>query len=185
MSPSHLPELLHPNQTSRRPHAIIGRQDLNKDNDMKRLSVLLTTLSWLVAGVAPADVTLNSIRIAAEDTPALAAFYESAFGMHEINRLDLPAGPEIFLNFGDNMAAASANPGAAIVIMHRDSDDFDDPIAHVIFNVTDIAVTVSALKAAGGTMDREPFAYGDRGLMIAIAVDPVGNLVELIQPASR
>jgi predicted enzyme related to lactoylglutathione lyase len=150
---------------------------------MKRLSTFALGAALLGFGIARADVTLNSIRIAAEDTPALAAFYESAFGMQEINRLDLPAGPEIFLNFGDSVAAARGNPGAAIVIMHRASDDFEDPIAHVIFNVTDIGATVKALKAAGGTMQREAFAYGDSGMMIAIAIDPVGNLVELIQPA--
>jgi len=40
----------------------------------------------------------------------------------------------------------------AIVIMHRDSDDLKDPIAHVILNVKDMAATVSAIKAAGGSM---------------------------------
>jgi len=72
-----------------------------------------------------------------------------------------------------------------IVIMHRDSDATKDPIAHVILNVTDMAATVAAIKAAGGSMDGEPRPYGNTGVMIGIAVDPAGNRIELIQRAPR
>jgi predicted enzyme related to lactoylglutathione lyase len=126
-------------------------------------------------------VTLNSVRIAAADTVALSRFYQSAFAMQEVNRIAVPGGPEIFVNFGATVDAAKANRSQPVVIMHRDSDATKDPIAHVIFNVTDMAATVKAIKAAGGTMDREPFQFGNTGVMIGIAVDPAGNLVELIQ----
>src|SRR6266581_2607476 len=87
---------------------------------------------------AHAQVTLNSVRVGAKDTVALAKFYESAFGMQEVNRIDVPAGPEIFVNFGAAPEAAKANSGVPIVIMHRDSDAVKDPIAHVILNVSDM-----------------------------------------------
>ena len=67
-------------------------------------------------------MTLNSVRVAAADTVALAKFYQSAFGMQEVNRIDIPGGPEIFVNFGATVDAAKANKGLPIVIMHRDSD---------------------------------------------------------------
>src|SRR5215831_8668028 len=134
-----------------------------------------------LAGVAHAQVTLNSLRIAAADTVALAKFYQAAFGMQEVNRIDVPGGPEIFVNFGATADAAKANKGLPIVIMHRDSDAVNDPIAHVILNVTNMSGTVAAIKAAGGTMNGEPRPFRNTGIVIGIATDPAGNRIELIQ----
>ena len=63
---------------------------------------------------------MNSVRVAA-DTVALAKFYQSAFGMQEVNRIDVPGGPEIFVNFGATTEAAKAHSGVPVVIMPRDS----------------------------------------------------------------
>jgi len=126
-------------------------------------------------------VTLNSVRVGAQDQVALAKFYEAAFGMFEVNRINAPGGPEIFLNFGATADAAKANKSEPIVIMHRDSDDLKDPIAHVILNVKDMTATVAAIKAAGGSMAGDPRAFGNTGIMIGIAIDPAGNRLELIQ----
>ena len=134
-----------------------------------------------LAGVAHAQVTLNSVRVAAADTVALAKFYQAAFGMQEVNRIDVPGGPEIFVNFGASADAAKANKGLPIVIMHRDSDAVNDPIAHVILNVTNMSSTVAAIKAAGGTMNGEPRPFRNTGIVIGIATDPAGNRIELIQ----
>jgi predicted enzyme related to lactoylglutathione lyase len=139
----------------------------------------------LAAGGAHSQVTLNSVRIAAADTVALAKFYQSAFGMQEVNRIDVPGGPEIFVNFGANAEAAKANKGLPIVIMHRDSDAVKDPVAHVILSVTDMNATVTAFKAAGGSMDSEPRPFRNTGIVIGIGADPAGNKIEMIQrPAS-
>jgi predicted enzyme related to lactoylglutathione lyase len=106
--------------------------------------------------------------------------------MQEVNRIDVPAGPEIFLNFGATVEAAKASKSLPIVIMHRDSDATKDPIAHVILNVTDMAATVAAIKAAGGSTDGDPRPFRNTGTIIGIAVDPAGNRVELIQrPSSQ
>jgi len=138
----------------------------------------------LVIAAAPAyaQVTLNSVRIAAADTVALAKFYQAAFGMQEVNRIDVPGGPEIFVNFGATADSAKANKGLPVVIMHRDSDATKDPIAHVIFNVTNMGATVAAIKAAGGSVDGEPRPFRNTGIVIGIATDPAGNRIELIQP---
>ena len=135
----------------------------------------------LLATAALAQVTLNSVRIGAKDTVASAKFYQAAFGMQEVNRINAPNGPEIFVNFGATADAAKANKSEPIVIMHRDSDDLKDPIAHVILNVKDMAATVAAIKAAGGSMAGDPRAFGNTGMMIGVAIDPVGNRLELIQ----
>ena len=137
----------------------------------------------MVCASAHAQVTLNSIRVAAKDTVALARFYQSAFGMQEVNRIDVPGGPEIFVNFGATVDAAKSNKGEPVVLMHRDSDEVKDPIAHVIFNVTDMNATVAAIKAAGGTMTGDPRPFRNTGIVIGIAIDPAGNRIELIQRA--
>jgi predicted enzyme related to lactoylglutathione lyase len=135
----------------------------------------------LIASAAHAQVTLNSVRIGAKDTVALAKFYQAAFGMQETNRIDSPGGPEVFVNFGATSDAAKSNKSEPIVIMHRDSDDTKDPIAHVILNVKDMTATVAAIKAAGGSMTGDPRPFRNSGVVIGIAIDPAGNRIEMIQ----
>src|SRR5579859_3144580 len=114
---------------------------------MKSIYTTAITMSatLLLATAAHAQVTLNSVRIAAKDTVALAKFYEAAFGMQEVNRINTPAGPEVFVNFGATADAAKANKSEPIVLMHRNSDDVKDSIAHVILNVKDMTATVAAI----------------------------------------
>jgi predicted enzyme related to lactoylglutathione lyase len=144
-------------------------------------TAIVLCVSLMTGGAALAQVTLNSVRIAAADTVALAKFYQTAFGMQEVNRIEIPGGPEIFVNFGATADAAKANKGLPVVIMHRDSDATKDPIAHVIFNVTNMTATVAAIKAAGGTLDGEPRPFRNTGIVIGMATDPAGNRIELIQ----
>jgi predicted enzyme related to lactoylglutathione lyase len=151
---------------------------------MKRIYTTAITVSCallLASAVYAQQVTLNSVRIGAKDTVALAKFYQMAFGMQEVNRLDAPGGPELFVNFGATVENAKANKSQPIVIMHRDSDDIKDPIAHVILNVKDMAATVASIKAAGGSMAGDPRPFGKTGVVIGIAIDPAGNRLELIQ----
>ena len=150
---------------------------------MKRMYTTAITVSaaLLLASAAHAQVTLNSVRIGAKDTVALAKFYQAAFGMQEVNRIGAGAGPEVFVNFGATVESAKANKSEPIVIMHRDSDDLKDPIAHVILNVKDMKATVASIKAAGGSMTGDPRPFGNTGVLIGIAIDPAGNRLELIQ----
>src|SRR4026208_1850854 len=127
---------------------------------IRKTAITVATAALLVS-IAFAQVTLNSVRVGAKDTAALAKFYQTAFGMQETNRINAPGGPEIFVNFGATVDVAKANKSEPIVIMHRDNDDLKDPIAHVILNVKDMKATVAAIKAAGGSMDGEPRPYGN------------------------
>jgi predicted enzyme related to lactoylglutathione lyase len=150
---------------------------------MKNYYTTAVTVSalLLLAMAAPAQVKLDSVRIGAKDSVALAKFFEAAFAMQEVNRINTPSGPEVFVNFGATVDAAKANKSEPIVIQHRDSDDVKDPIAHVILNVKDMAATVTAVKAAGGSMAGDPRPFGNTGLVIGIAIDPAGNRIEMIQ----
>jgi predicted enzyme related to lactoylglutathione lyase len=140
-------------------------------------SALLAALSAQGAGV-----TLNSARVAAANVAAVEKFYETAFGMQEVQKI---GDNEVMLNFGDSVATAKANPAAQIVIMHRATDDQADKIAHLIFNVTDMKATVAAIIAAGGKMDRDPFVFGNTGITIGLGVDPAGNHFEMLQQPKR
>jgi len=150
---------------------------------MKRIYTTAITvfIALLLASAAHAQVTLNSVRIGAKDTVGLAKFYQTAFGMQEVNRINAAGGPEVFVNFGATVESAKANKSEPIVIMHRDSDDIKDPIAHVILNVKDMAATVASIKAAGGSMTGDPRPFGNTGVLIGIAIDPAGKRIELIQ----
>jgi len=152
----------------------------------RSVTPIVTALStFLLAGLAPAaaptGVSLNGVRIGAKDVAALARFYQAAFGMHEVQRIQTPQFLEIMLDFGATAAAAKANGGADVVIMQRAADDGQDPMAHVVFTVTNVDAVVAAVKAAGGRMERDPFSYGDTGIRIGMGIDPAGNHFELIQ----
>jgi predicted enzyme related to lactoylglutathione lyase len=135
----------------------------------------------LLAGVAHGQLVLDSVRISAKDTIALAKFYQAAFGMQEVNRVVNPSGTEVFVNFGSTAEEAKANKSPFMILMHRDSDDVKDPVPHVIFRVKDMAATVAAVKAAGGSMTGEPRPFGSGGTILGFAIDPAGNRIELIQ----
>ena len=138
----------------------------------------------LLLSAAQAGVTLNSARIGGPDVVALGKFYEAAFGLKQVNKLSIGPNVELFYNVGDTVDAAKANKQAQIVIMHADATSAKDPVPHLIFNVTDMAATVAAVKAAGGTME-DPRPFGNSGMMIGFATDPAGNRIELIQPAKQ
>lgn len=152
-------------------------------------NLLKLALLAIIAVPSLADVSLNGVRIGAKDPEALAKFYSAAFGMAEVQRIPQGnSGPEIMLNFGKTPAAAQATRnklgGADIVIMPRAANDGADTMAHIVLNVTDIAATVAALKAAGGKMERDVFVYGGT-IKIGMATDPAGNHIEMIQGAGQ
>jgi predicted enzyme related to lactoylglutathione lyase len=153
---------------------------------MKRIATMLLAAGAVLAiATAQADVTLNAVRIGAKDVAATAKFYQTAFGMQEVQRITTPAFLEIMLNFGATTDAAKANKGSQVVIMQRAADDGADTLPHVIFDVTDAAAVVKAVKAAGGKVEREPFEFQKTGIMIAMLVDPAGNHIELLQQPKR
>src|SRR6202046_93496 len=144
-------------------------------------TVIAIFAGLLLTGGAHAQVSLDSVRIEAKDTIALAKFYRDAFGMQEVNRIENPGGTEVFVNFGATVEAAKANKNPQMILFHRDSDDVKDPTTHIIFSVKDMAATVAAVKAAGGTMTGDPRPFRNSGTILGLAVDPAGNRIELVQ----
>lgn len=145
----------------------------------------IIAMLMLFSGTARAEVSLLGSRIGAVDAVALAEFYKDVFGMHEVNRFIFPdGGIEVMLNFGATEAEAIANGSAQIVLMPRDSDDIENSMPSLIFNVDDINAIISALKTAGGEMTTEELITipsGDAQIVIGMAKDPAGNMLELLQ----
>jgi predicted enzyme related to lactoylglutathione lyase len=151
---------------------------------LKSKIVLALVMAFMLVANAYAGVTLAAARIGAVDVAGTAKFYQSAFGMHEIMRLDMADMKEIMLNFGDTVEAAKANPNPWIVIMSRASNDVKE-VPHLVLYVTDMKATVAAIKAAGGKAEGEPSAFGEAGMIVGFAVDPAGNRMELIQQKAK
>jgi predicted enzyme related to lactoylglutathione lyase len=148
---------------------------------LKKLLIAIPALT-LAATTTYAQVSLNSVRVGAADPQKVAAFYSKAFGMYEVNRIEMGNNQvELFLNFGDSADKAKANSAAQIVIQQRAKDDSADTVTHVVLTVTDIKATAAALTAAGGTMDRAPFEFGKSGIFVGMGKDPAGNGIELLQ----
>jgi len=161
---------------------------MNKSPMRIRLAALLLAATLPIVAMSAAmaaGITLNGIRVGAKDVVALAKFYQSAFGMFEVQRIQNPQMLEIMLDFGATAEAAKANAGADVVIMQRAADDGADTMAHLIFTVTDMDAVVKAIKAAGGKMERDPFEYGNTGIRIGMGIDPAGNHFEMLQFAKR
>jgi predicted enzyme related to lactoylglutathione lyase len=155
---------------------------------MKKASLSLIAgalATTLLCVTASAGTTLNGVRVGAKDPAAVAKFYQTVFGMFEVQRIQTPTMLEIMLDFGANAEAAKANNGADVVIMQRPADDSADAMPHIVFNVTEMDALVKAIKAAGGRMEREPFEFGKTGIRIAMALDPAGNHFEMIQAPKR
>src|ERR1700678_3694503 len=129
-------------------------------------TVLAMFAGMLLAGGLHAQVSLDSVRIEAKDTVALAKFYHAAFVMQEVNRIENPGGTEVFVNFGATVEAPKANKNPQMILFHRDSDDVKDLTMHVIFSVKDMTSAVAALKAAGGTMASDPRPFGTSGIIL-------------------
>lgn len=151
---------------------------------MKKIMTVLFTICAILSlsTTVLAEVSLAAGRIGAMDVPAAAAFYGKALGLKEVNRFNLPDGQiEIMMNFGDSDTAAKANSNAQVIIMHRQSDSLDDPVPHLIFYVSDVKAIAAAITASGGSMQGEPMAFGNSGMMIGFGKDPAGNSFEMIQ----
>jgi len=145
------------------------------------LQLITAVLLIATASVSHAQTSVYAVRVTAADPEAVATFYKAAFGLVEAERINLPQGVEIMLNYGTTQAQALASTAPQVVIMSRASDDVEDTVPHLIFVVNDAVAVSAAVKSAGGTIERAAFAFGNEGMMIAMVIDPAGNHLELIQ----
>jgi predicted enzyme related to lactoylglutathione lyase len=142
----------------------------------------LGAAAWMT--LAQADVTVLAVRLGAKDVPALAKFYETAFGLKAIDQVGNPP-TEIIMRYGATVAAAKAGQSPEFLVMLREPGSAPGTMAHAIFHVSDLAASVAAAKAAGATMNGEivTVPIGGMPVKIATVVDPDGNVLELMELA--
>jgi predicted enzyme related to lactoylglutathione lyase len=140
---------------------------------------LAVAMSWLGA---QADTSVMAVRLGAKDAPALAKFYEAAFGLKQIDKVGDPP-TEVIMRFGATVAAAKAGNSPEFLVAKREAGDTAGSIAHAIFHVSDINATVAAAKAAGATMKGEVASVpiGGTPIKIATMTDPDGNVLEIME----
>jgi predicted enzyme related to lactoylglutathione lyase len=140
----------------------------------------LTAAAWVT--YASADVTVMAVRLGADDVAALATFYESAFGLKEIDRVGSPV-TEIIMRYGATVAEAKAGASPEFLVQKRATGAARDPMQHAIFRVTDMTATLSAAKAAGATLEGDVVTVpiGGEPIKVAMLVDPAGNAIELME----
>ncbi|HVY64667.1 MAG TPA: VOC family protein [Gammaproteobacteria bacterium] len=131
---------------------------------------------------AQADVAVMAVRLGANDAGALAKFYETTFGLKEIDHVGQPA-TEVIMRYGASVAAAKAGNSPEFLVAKRGPGESADSLAHAIFHVSDIAATVAAAKAAGAKMKGEiaSVPIGGTPIKIATLADPDGNVVEIME----
>ena len=150
---------------------------------MRRLIATLFGIAAIAAAMpAGAEVTVMAVRLGATDVVKLAKFYETAFGLKEIDRVGNPA-TEIIMRYGATVATAKAGASPEFLVQKREGAVAKDPMHHVIFRVSDIKASVAAAKAAGATIERDVVSVpiGGTPIKIAMVVDPDGNALELME----
>jgi predicted enzyme related to lactoylglutathione lyase len=139
-----------------------------------------TAAAWFA--LAHADSTVLAVRLGANDVPALAKFYETAFGLKEIDHVGDPP-TEIIMRYGDTVAAAKAGSSPEFLVAKREAGVAPGEMAHAVFQVSDIGAAVAAAKAAGATMkgDVASVPIGGTPIKIATMADPQGNVLEIME----
>lgn len=140
----------------------------------------LVATGWCL--LAQADSTVIAVRLPAGDVPALAKFYETAFGLKAIDQVGTPP-TEIIMRFGATVEAAKAGSSPEFLVAQREGAAGEDSMAHAVFRVDDIAATVAAVRAAGATVrgDVASFPIGGTPVKIVMFDDPEGNVIEIME----
>jgi lactoylglutathione lyase len=119
---------------------------------------------------------LTAVGIGVADLARSTAFYRDVLGMKEVRTFKLDYMDEVML----------AHEGRnAVVLMHYtdgSARNYRDNPVKLVFYVTDPAAIVAKVKAAGLDVTREPAAIESLGgSTVALAKDPDGYVIELIQ----
>ncbi|MGL5430900.1 MAG: lactoylglutathione lyase [Vibrio sp.] len=107
-------------------------------------------------------------------------FYTQVMGMNLLRKNDNPEYQYTlaFLGYGDE------SQGAVIELTYNwgvTEYDKGNAYGHIAIGADDIYATCDAIKAAGGTVTREPGPVKGGTTQIAFVKDPDGYLIELIQ----
>ena len=83
------------------------------------ITAILSLAAAACFTLARADNTVLAVRLAADDVPALAKFYQTAFGLKEIDHVGEPA-TEIIMRYGASVDAAKAGSSPEFLVAQRE-----------------------------------------------------------------
>ena len=129
----------------------------------------------VLAADTAAEVTgVAYVRIPAPDLAKAADFYEAAFNMHEVMRIE---DHEIGLNVGADTRSAAASRGARVILDKRLTPD---ERLTLVLHTRGLPQVVARAQSLGAKVIREP-QIRPNGFYVAIIQDVVGNRVELLE----
>jgi lactoylglutathione lyase len=112
------------------------------------------------------------------------AFYTDVLGMKLLHTKEYPDGKFTlaFVGFGTNPDHAEIELTYNWGVDHY---EIGTGFGHVALGVDDIYATCDRIRAAGGTISREPGPMKHGSTVIAFVRDPDGYAIELIETSSR
>jgi len=147
---------------------------------MRLAIALAATAALLIGGGALAAETTPEVtgvayvRLPAPDLAKTARFYEAAFDMHEVMRVE---DHEIGLNVGASPSAAQSNLNARVILDRR---MVPDERLTLVLHTRNLQAVVARAEGLGGKVLRAP-QIRPNGFYVAIIEDVAGNHVELLE----
>jgi lactoylglutathione lyase len=106
-------------------------------------------------------------------------FYTRILGMVETTRYEFPGIKEVLLKYEDTEGAP------AIVLVHREGEtgpfEHGNAYGRLIVTVPDVRFACGRIAAEGLPIVQEPFEFEEANTVIAMARDPDGFALELLQ----
>ena len=113
------------------------------------------------------------------DLEKCATFYETAFALVRQRRIDF----DDAIGKGSELLYEPTAPGGAMfVLIHFDGAPQPAPGELTLgFYTDDIAALVARVEAAGGSVDRAPYAIPEMKLKVAFVRDVEGHVIEVLE----
>jgi catechol 2,3-dioxygenase-like lactoylglutathione lyase family enzyme len=128
------------------------------------------------AAPAPALSLMASV-VPSSDLGRSIAFYENGLGLKAAERLDTANATEAPLLFPGG--------GSILMLVKSKTDGAPLPVRgmynRVVLSVPDVKALAARMEAAGYPLKRAPVAQAQHHVIVAIAEDPDGNMLELVQ----
>lgn len=117
------------------------------------------------------------------ELPRAIDFYTRVLGMQLLRTTDRPDQKYTlaFVGYGDEAS------GVVLELTYNygvDKYEMGGAFGHIAIGVADVAATCARIRAAGGTVTREPGPVKGGNTVIAFVQDPDGYKIELIQTLS-
>ena len=128
-----------------------------------------------------ASIKVSSFGINVVDLERSADFYTRVVGLHETMRVDSPALQEVMLAGDDDMPLL-------ILVVHPGRSGDPEPgtgFDKIVLTTDDVVGLHARIVAEGLESVREPTARPEYGIVVALARDPDGYQLELVERLSE